>query len=250
MEPGGERWRVATSRTVTPSILLSAEKRRRRAGACLGQPAWMLREHERLREVWLSMEHEAGSPVDIGLLRPLEWLKEEGAAFGEWLWREMPERGCVGHAQVKEIRRSGPLPPEGIPIVTGWFRHGRARTLDLWVEGEEEVLGVTPTHPFWSVDRADWLRATCVPARGSVGETVPSGCCHWAGLSMKCQSTTSRWMVTTATESGSRGCWCTISQRGIQTKRCRVHAPSLLRSLEARLPLCEHDGSRIPTISG
>jgi hypothetical protein len=43
--------------------------------------------------------------------------------------------------------------------VTGTFRHSRGIVYDLWVEGEEEPLGVTGTHPFWSPDREGWVCA-------------------------------------------------------------------------------------------
>ena len=39
---------------------------------------------------------------------------------------------------------------------------------DLQLEGESETIGVTGTHPFWSVDRSDWTPA----AQLQVGETL------------------------------------------------------------------------------
>ena len=42
-------------------------------------------------------------------------------------------------------------------LVTGTFRYSAGLCYEVVVEGEARPLGVTGTHPFWSVDRQDWV---------------------------------------------------------------------------------------------
>src|SRR4051794_33901117 len=71
----------------------------------------------------------------------------------------MPEMGVRGHALVTAIEPCPEIPQGEGRLVTGTFHHSRGIVYDLWVEGEEEPIGVTGTHPFWSADREDWVPA-------------------------------------------------------------------------------------------
>jgi hypothetical protein len=44
-------------------------------------------------------------------------------------------------------------------MVTGTFRHSAANVVDLQVGSESESFGVTDNHPFWSVDRGEFVEA-------------------------------------------------------------------------------------------
>jgi hypothetical protein len=44
-------------------------------------------------------------------------------------------------------------------LVTGTFRHIAEALLTLHVEGLEAPIQCTPRHPFWSVDRHDFVEA-------------------------------------------------------------------------------------------
>jgi hypothetical protein len=71
----------------------------------------------------------------------------------------MAEMGVRGHAYVRQIAPC-PLPEEGPgQLVTGTFRHSRGWVYDLRVSGEEKPIGVTGKHPFWCVDRGNWVSA-------------------------------------------------------------------------------------------
>ncbi len=59
-------------------------------------------------------------------------------------------------------------PGPGFQIVTGTFQHEAAKTLDISVEGESKPIGTTPNHPFWSVDRQEFVRADSL----TVGERL------------------------------------------------------------------------------
>lgn len=41
----------------------------------------------------------------------------------------------------------------------GKFVHYGAQVIDLRLAGQAEVIGTTPNHPFWSVDRHEFVRA-------------------------------------------------------------------------------------------
>ncbi|MHC4717313.1 MAG: AHH domain-containing protein [Planctomycetota bacterium] len=118
-------------------------------------------------ELWRAVEavvHEPdGGLVNIRLLRPLWWLEANGiGGLGEEFRLSVPEMGVAGTATVLGIgpcrvdsRRNG----RGAQIVIGTFERESADVHDMHVEGEPDPIGVTGSHPFWSVDRRDWVVA-------------------------------------------------------------------------------------------
>ncbi len=65
----------------------------------------------------------------------------------------------MGLADVLAIEACPDIQPGPGRLVTGTFKHTAGIVLDLKVESESKPIGVTPTHPFWSVDRQDWVAA-------------------------------------------------------------------------------------------
>lgn len=110
------------------------------------------------RAVWLSQEWGDGCRLEVGLLRSLGWLAERAiGAVGDTVAIELPEMGAEGELRVVAIREC-PLIEDGPGrIVTGVFRFSRGSVYNLFVEGEPSPIGVTVGHPFWSVDRRDWV---------------------------------------------------------------------------------------------
>lgn len=104
---------------------------------------------------------EDGSACDINLLRPDWWVEEEAAERGGTIYVSVPECGIDGDAEVLEIRPCPPVQhcPPGYRTITGTFHHQNAKIIDLYIEGLDEPIGTTPNHPFWSVDRQDFVRA-------------------------------------------------------------------------------------------
>lgn len=105
----------------------------------------------------------------ISLLRPNWWLKEIGAdAVGKQIFLNMPELGSQGWATVKAIRvnqldtrfwdenRKGDYASRPI---TGRFEHTSNDVYNLYFENNPNPLGVTGSHPIWSMDRNDWVGA-------------------------------------------------------------------------------------------
>ncbi len=131
------------------------------------------RRRESSRHIVLEMEKPDGGKVDIELDRFVDWIEAHGAEVGKEIFLELPEMGARGFARVIEIK---PLPPVSMKgseninsrRVTGRFRHSSGDVYDLKLAAESEPLGVTGTHPFWSVDRREWVFAVDL----RIGETL------------------------------------------------------------------------------
>ncbi len=111
-------------------------------------------------ELHLEMQKEDGSKLRISLLRPDEWIEELEAYEGSVIDLELDEMGASGPATVvglnpyPEIQQQG----EG-QVVTGRFEHEAATVLDLQIEGETDPIGTTASHPFFSADRQEFVKA-------------------------------------------------------------------------------------------
>ncbi len=79
----------------------------------------------------------------------------------------MPEMGVEGEAEVLDI---GPAQVYDVRpgLVTGTFRHTSGEVYDLKLASESKPIGVTGTHPFWSVDRQAWVSVLDL----EIGETL------------------------------------------------------------------------------
>ena len=134
----------------------------------------------------LLVAKENGSLCFVELLRPDDWLITTGAQlrrktdgrivdkldlitdgmlqlesdrdYEPVVWLELPEMGCVGWARVVNQRTFQYTPGVG-NLVTGTFRHISDDVIDLTVEGQDKPIGVTNSHPFWSVDREEFVPA-------------------------------------------------------------------------------------------
>ena len=83
------------------------------------------------------------------------------------MWLNMPEMGVEGEAEVLAI---GPAQVYDVRpgLVTGTFRHTSGDVYDLELGSEAKPIGVTGTHPFWSVDREAWISVLEL----EIGETL------------------------------------------------------------------------------
>jgi hypothetical protein len=111
------------------------------------------------RELHLRAPKVDGSWADVKLLRPVSWLEEQQAKVGGTVEIAVPECGIEGHAQVLAIGDCPPIMSGKGHVVTGTFRHGAVKTVDLKVQGLEHSIGCTPNHPFWSEDKQKFVRA-------------------------------------------------------------------------------------------
>lgn len=71
---------------------------------------------------------------------------------------DLPEMGAVGTAYVTDIRPSVSVQSGDGNVVTATFSHPPSVTvLDVSFDGETSPVGVTDNHPFWSVDRQQFV---------------------------------------------------------------------------------------------
>jgi len=108
-------------------------------------------------------------------LRSPDWIEDYGAHVGGYVYLDMPHMGAEGLAEVLSIDPAPeiePLPegcdPSEYRLVTGTFRHTSGEVYDLKLASESKPIGVTGSHPFWSVDRETWVSVLDL----EIGETL------------------------------------------------------------------------------
>ena len=121
---------------------------------------------------WIDFEQrKADSSVSkIQLRRPHWWIREMHAEqIGNKVYLDMPEMGLRGYAEVKNIRvnqldtRFWNENREGDYVsrpITGKFEHESNDVYYLHFGDNPHPLGVTGSHPIWSIDRNDWVGAS------------------------------------------------------------------------------------------
>ncbi|SKA40222.1 intein C-terminal splicing region [Chitinophaga eiseniae] len=129
---------------------------------------------------WIDFQliNNDGTLTKASLCRPNSWIKELGAdSIGNKVYLDMPEFGIQGWAIVKRVRicqidtriwkqnRNGDYVNRPI---TGTFEHGSFNVYNLRFGENPIPLGVTGSHPIWSVDRNNWVNANDL----RTGETV------------------------------------------------------------------------------
>jgi hypothetical protein len=117
----------------------------------------------------LTMTKSDGRELAIELLRPLTWIAERQATVGGTIELDLPELGAQGPAEVLAIEPSPKIQSGPGQVVTGTFRHESSRQLlNITIEGDDQPIGVTDNHPFWSEDRQQFVEACQL----EVGETL------------------------------------------------------------------------------
>lgn len=149
---------------------------------------------ENWRLVTMQMTKENGGTLHVQLLRPIEWLVTEAVVLiveakdpqelfvspaptnadrgtvdlslqrlllGQSIYLDLPALGAQGPATVTAIDACPSLDAAmpGRRLVTGTFRHSAANVIDVQIGSESEPFGVTDNHPFWSVDRDQFVEA-------------------------------------------------------------------------------------------
>ncbi|MEW6197340.1 MAG: polymorphic toxin-type HINT domain-containing protein, partial [Planctomycetota bacterium] len=125
------------------------------------------------RRVELRMEDAERGRIRMTLLRPIAWLMLLGAEVGAAVPVQLPELGLVGPAYVTAVEACPPIEegPPGTAVVTGTFVTERAPLIHLYIDGLDRPIGVTPSHPLYSEDRAAWVGAGSLRAGERVRTT-------------------------------------------------------------------------------
>lgn len=125
------------------------------------------------RAISLVMHKPGGEGLSIELLRSVEWIEQYEAVAGNTIFIDLHEMGAVGEANVLAISPCPEIKPGQGAIVTGTFKHEvspQTRVIRLQLEDQAESTVVTDNHPYWSVDRTDFIPA----GELHIGENVDS----------------------------------------------------------------------------
>ncbi|MCW5755603.1 MAG: hypothetical protein KIT24_12925, partial [Phycisphaeraceae bacterium] len=110
--------------------------------------------------ITLTYRHEDGETTTMEMLRPAAAVGRLGLFPGRRLAVHLPEMGIRGTAVIEGVEAFAPSVRTDVPVVTGHFVTSQAEVVDLFLEGEGRPIGVTPGHPFFSLDRAAWVGAS------------------------------------------------------------------------------------------
>ena len=102
-----------------------------------------------------------GTVSEVNLARPVAWVDDQQATVGSQVYLDLPELGIDGLADVVRIGPAidpGTRPSPRHSLVTATFKHTAPDTIDLYIE-DTEPIGCTSNHPFWSVDREEFVEA-------------------------------------------------------------------------------------------
>jgi hypothetical protein len=118
-----------------------------------------------IREQWarieLTYEGDDGRITDIELLRPKTWVQSNEVFPNATVFINMPELKVKGLAYVRAIEACPVIADGSGSVVTARFATRSvskiARAEINGADGAIEVIEGTPNHPFWSLDRNDWV---------------------------------------------------------------------------------------------
>jgi hypothetical protein len=105
--------------------------------------------------VSFSLQKDDGSWIDVEMIRPSWYWEQQGAKPGELTFVEFPELEASGLAKVKSIEPCPPIAGGSGQVVTARIVTRQVSNLvEVTLEGGT-VLGGTPQHPIWSMERED-----------------------------------------------------------------------------------------------
>lgn len=111
-------------------------------------------------EVHATILRSDGNRVEIELLRPESWVRDAGIELGSELELHLPELKVSGLALVTKLDRRVDLETSDVELgnlVTGRFKTLGATNVVRATFSDGTVIDGTDNHPFWSVDREDWI---------------------------------------------------------------------------------------------
>ena len=95
--------------------------------------------------------------IDSELLRHVDFIKSQGIAVGRRVPLDLSEQETNGEALILAVEPCPSIEAGIGEVVTGTFSHIADEILELRITGQTEPIGVTPEHPFWSIDRQDFV---------------------------------------------------------------------------------------------
>ena len=139
----------------------------------------------------LEMRRPDGFVTYMSLRRPNGWFKQKNVAVGKEVHFDWEDVGATGWAIVRNIRPnqfdSRLLNHETSCVrpIVGKFQHTSNRVFDITFDNGAPI-GVTDTHPIWSSDRRQWVKAVALRIGERVatelGETTVTSITHRPGI--------------------------------------------------------------------
>ena len=115
---------------------------------------------ETSRKLVIRMKKESGRNLFMKLLRSVSWIEAVGAEEGVSFFLNLPEMGAVGDAYVEALLPCPPIPEGKGNVVTGVFAHEAdpdTQILSVTFANGAYLKGVTDNHPFYSVNRNEFV---------------------------------------------------------------------------------------------
>jgi hypothetical protein len=112
------------------------------------------------RKLVLRMSKDSGRLLLVKLLRELQWIEANQVVEGGTFFLNLPEMGAVGDAFVEALLPCPPIEKGPGNVVTGTFAHEadpETKILSVTFANGAYIKGVTDNHPFYSVDRHDFI---------------------------------------------------------------------------------------------
>jgi hypothetical protein len=113
----------------------------------------------RLIKLRMPNPDDSSDVYEIELLRPLDWITKTGAVKGRTLEVEFPELDLRGRAGVIDVSTCPNIKPGPGRVVLSTLTHRSPQLMEIKVEGLDQVIEPTATHPFFSEDRRGWVLA-------------------------------------------------------------------------------------------
>lgn len=116
---------------------------------------------QRLYRIELEMPNpeRAGDTVLITLLRDIEWVVSNGAAPGATIDVNLSELGYHGTASVNTVGLAEHVAEGAGCLVVSTYAHRNGTLRALTFSGEQNAIFATALHPFYSLDRQEWIHA-------------------------------------------------------------------------------------------
>ena len=115
---------------------------------------WLDSEYVQVRR---ASDEKVLTEAELDKLKTDQDIDDEDYAFEVWI--ELPEMGVLGRATLVAIDNQVEIKDGPGNVVTGTFAHVSDNVMDLQLEGQAKPIGCTSNHPFWSVDRQDFVEA-------------------------------------------------------------------------------------------
>lgn len=108
----------------------------------------------------LRVNASEASPISLSLLRPRGWFGVASAQIGAVIDVSLPEFNVTGPATIIRVDScSCDFSHLVGGFVSGIIKRRAPETIELTLDVSSEPIGTTMAHPFWSIDRADWIPA-------------------------------------------------------------------------------------------